>query len=78
MEFPKVTTKDWAEVVRTSTGGPLNIVHGTTAGNIVELQMPSIQPGPFTLQDDASNVMMTMPFDVNPVVGNDELVVIVR
>lgn len=78
MEFPKVTTKDWAEIVRTSVGGPLNIVHGTTAGHIVELQMPFIQPGPFTLQDDASNVMMTLPFDVNPMVGNDELVVIVR
>lgn len=78
MEFPKVTTKDWAELVRTSTGGPLNIVHGTVAGHIVELQMPNIQPGPFSLSDDNSIAMMSLPFDVNPVQGDDELVIIVR
>lgn len=78
MEFPKTTTKDWGELVRTSTTGALNIVHGLTKGHIVELQLPSIQPGPFSLQDDASNVMMSLPFDINPVLGDDELVVIVR
>lgn len=78
MEFPKATTKDWTEIVRSGERGAANIVHGVDPGNIIELQMPNIQPGPFTLQDDAGVAMMTMPFDLVPVLGNDELTVIVR
>lgn len=78
MELPSVTTKNWAEVVREGTTGACNLVHGTTAGNIVELQLPNIQCGPFTLQDDQSLAMMTMPFDLLPQLGDDEMSVIVR
>lgn len=78
MEFPKATTKDWTEIVRKSETGACNIVHGLDAGNIVELQMPNIQPGPFTLSDDQGVAMMALPFDINPANGDDELVVIVR
>lgn len=78
MEFPKVDVKDWTEIVRKGQTGALNIVHGVTAGNIVELQMPNVQPGVFSLSDDQGVAMMQMPFDINPVAGDDELVVIVR
>lgn len=78
MEFPKVTTKDWTEIVRNSERGAASIVHGVDPGNIVELQMPNIQPGPFTLQDDAGVAMMALPFDLVPLLGNDELTLIVR
>lgn len=78
MEMPSVTTKNWAEVVRESTVGACQLVHGTTAGNIVELAMPAVQCKPFTLQDDQSIAMINMPFDINPILGNDELSVIVR
>lgn len=78
MEFPKVDVKDWTEIVRTGEVGPLNVVHGITAGNIVELQMPRIQPGVFSLSDDQGVAMMQLPFDVNPVQGDDELVIVVR
>ncbi|KAF1044535.1 MAG: hypothetical protein GAK34_02520 [Delftia tsuruhatensis] len=78
MEFPKVTTKDWTEIVRNSERGAAVIVHGVDPGNIVELQMPNIQPGPFTLSDDQGVAMMALPFDLVPIVGDDELVLIVR
>ena len=78
MEVPKVITKDWTEIVRNSEYGAASLVHGVDPGNIIELQMPNIQPGPFTLQDDAGVAMMSMPFDLMPALGNDELVVIVR
>lgn len=78
MELPKVTEKDWAEAVRKGETGPLNIVHGVDAGNIVELQMPAILPNPFSLQDDGGIAMIQMPFDINPIEGDDELVIIVR
>lgn len=78
MEFPKVDVKDWTEIVRTGQVGVLNVVHGITAGNIVELQMPRIQPGVFSLSDDQGVAMMQLPFDINPVLGDDELVIVVR
>lgn len=78
MEFPKVDVKDWTEIVRKGETGALNVVHGTVPGNIVELQMPRIQPGVFSLTDDQGDAMIQMPFDINPVQGDDELVIVVR
>ncbi|CAN7202731.1 phage tail tube protein [Acidovorax sp. LjRoot118] len=78
MELPTVTTKNWAEVVRLNTVGAASLVHGTLAGNIVELDLPQIQCGIFTLQDDQSVAMMSMPFDLMPLDGDDELRIIVR
>lgn len=78
MEFPKVTTKDWTEIVRKGETGLVSLVHGVEQGNIIELQMPSIQPGPFSLSDDQGVAMMQLPFDINPVLGNDELTIIAR
>lgn len=73
MELPPIATKDWAEAVRTSTTGAAQLIHGTVAGGIIKIDMPAVQPKPFTLQDDQSIAMISMPFDVNPVSGNDEL-----
>lgn len=78
MEFPKVTDKDWTEIIRKGETGPLSIVHGVNPGNIVELQMPNIQPAPYTLTDDSGVAMMQMPFSINPALGDDELTIIVR
>ena len=78
MEMPSVTAKDWAEVVRNSTVGSCQLIHGTVPGNVVQLDMPAIQCKPFTLQDDAGIAMINMPFDINPVDGNDELSITVK
>lgn len=78
MELPKADVKDWAEIVRQGTIGDVALVHGTSVGNIVELQLPQVQCGPYTLQDDQSVAMMTMPFDLMPDQGDDELVLIFR
>lgn len=78
MELPSIATKNWAEVVRTGATGTANIVHGTAAGNIVELQAPNILCNPFSLQDDQGIAMINMPFDLMPDDGDDELSIIVR
>lgn len=78
MEMPSVAVKNWAEIVRESTTGACQLVHGVTPGNIVELNMPAVQCKPFTLQDDSGIAMLQMPFDINPVAGNDELSIVVR
>lgn len=79
MELVKTGTKHWDEIIRQGTTGAANLVHGTTAGNIVELQAPRVQCSPYgSPSDDQGVAMITMPFDLLPVSGNDELTVIVR
>lgn len=78
MEMPSVTAKDWAEVVRNSTVGSCQLIHGAVPGNVVQLDMPSVQCKPFSLQDDSGIAMINMPFDINPVDGNDELSITVK
>lgn len=78
MEMPSVAVKDWAEVVREGTTGACNLTHGTAAGNIVQLAMPATQCKPFSLQDDQGTAMINMPFDINPVDGDDELSITVK
>lgn len=78
IELPPVTTADWAERIRNSEPGAGVIVHGTDAGNIVEVQAPNLVPTGFSIQDDSGNAMANLTFDVNPAEGDDELRVIVR
>lgn len=78
MEMPSVAVKDWAEIVRLSTPGTCALTHGVDPGNIVQFAMPAVQCKPFTLQDDQSNAMINMPFDINPVDGDDELTIVVK
>lgn len=78
MEMPSVAVKDWAEVVRLGTTGVCALTHGTVAGNIVEFAMPAVQCKPFSLNDDQSSAMIAMPFDINPVDGDDELTIVVK
>lgn len=78
MEMPTITAKNWAEMVRLNTVGACQLVHGTTAGNVVQLDMPAVQCKPFSLQDDQSIAMINMPFDINPVLGNDEIKITVK
>lgn len=78
MEMPKADAKNWAEIVREGTTGACHLVHGTVPGNIVQIDMPQVQCKPFTLQDDASNAMLNMPFDINPDQGDDEIRIVVK
>lgn len=78
MELPKADVKNWAEIVRESATGACNLVHGLTPGNIIQIDMPQVQCKPFTLQDDASNAMVNMPFDINPDQGDDEIRIVVK
>lgn len=78
MEMPSVAVKNWAEVVRLSTVGTCALTHGIDPGNIVQFAMPAVQCKPFGLQDDQGNAMISMPFDVNPLAGDDELTIVVK
>ena len=78
-ELTSVATKNWAELVRLGTLGPLQLVHGTQPGNIVQIDMPAIQfnAAP-TLSNDNEIAMMQAGFSIQPVLGNDEIVLTIK
>lgn len=76
-ELGTIAQKAWDEVVKNSTEGTLNFVHGRVAGNIVQIECPVVTCNNFALQDQDSIAMVSMGLAVNPSLGNDEIVITV-
>lgn len=81
IELPSVAAKNWAEVTRLGTSGALEVVHGVSAGHIVEIDAPkttvSAEP---TISDSEGDAMLNLQLDLSPngAAGNDELVLTFR
>lgn len=74
-EMTKVATKNWAEDVRLGTEMALSIIHGTTAGNKVQIAAPKLQFNQEPSISEADRVaMLNASFAVMPNAGNDEVV----
>ncbi len=75
IELPTAAEKNWGEAVRLGDTGALSVVHGVTAGNIVQLDMPTttVASEP-SITDSQGIAMLNLQMDVNPATGNDELV----
>jgi hypothetical protein len=78
MELDTVATKDWYTTIEKGTLGTLSVIHGKTAGNIVELAAPKVQVLDPSFSDSDGIVMLTTKLDIQPNTGNDELVLTVR
>jgi len=75
MEAVKVADKDWWTAIRDANSGPLNLVHGLTAGNIVQVDAPGVQLYNPRYQESQGIAMLSAEMSVNPgASGNDELV----
>lgn len=79
IELPSVATKNWAESVRLLDEGTLQVIHGLTAGNIVQIDAPkaTVASEP-TISDSNGDAMLGLTLDLNPSTGNDELVLTFR
>lgn len=74
-ELPAVSTLNFGEIVRLGTTGAVQMVHGTVAGNIAQIDLPKVRVnGKPTLQNKDDIAMLNVPFSVEPVAGNDEIV----
>jgi len=74
-ELTTVAVKDWAETLRLNTEAAIQMIHGTGAGNIVQLDMPKFQfTADPTIQDVQGVAMLSGQGSLNPNVGDDELV----
>lgn len=78
MELESVATKDWFTTIKNGTLGALSVVHGKTAGNIVELSAPKVQVLDPSFSDSDGIVMLSTKLDIQPNTGNDEFVLTVR
>lgn len=68
----------WA-AVKNATTGALNITHGLTAGNIVQLACPSVQITSPQISDSDGIAMMQLSTRMVPTnAGNDEFTLVVR
>lgn len=78
-EYQKVATYNWFQKVKNNESGALNLVHGTVAGNIIELDAPNVQPTGPTISDSDGTAMLNLNLNYNPTeAGNDEYELIVR
>lgn len=79
IELPSVASANFGELARLGTEGALQVIHGTTAGNIIQVDMPKVQ---FTSAPSISNdneiAMLGLGFSINPNAGNDEIVLVAR
>ena len=78
IELPSVAVSNWAEITRLGTQDALQLVHGTVAGNIIQIDMPKVQiTSAPTISNDNEIAMLDLQFSVNPNTGNDEVLLTV-
>lgn len=78
-EMTTVATKDWLGTILATGTGALNVVHGTAAGNIVEIGCPTVQLVEPRYQNSQGVMMLQSNLRLVPgTSGNDELVITAR
>jgi len=74
-ELTTVAAKAWAETVRQNTEAAIQMIHGSGAGNIVQLDAPKAQfTADPTLTEVGKRAFITGQLSLNPDAGDDELV----
>lgn len=73
IELPTVTAKDYFTIASNQTKGAINLVHGTTAGNIATFNAPSTAFNGLSYEDADSVQHLKLPFRAIPSgTGNNE------
>lgn len=78
VEARDVGTIDWFTRARNSTRGALSLVHGTGAGNIVEISAPAVEIGKPSQGETNGVINYSLPLRICPDIGRDELTIVVR
>ena len=80
-EAPDIGTYDFFSDMESHAGtttGALQVVHGTTAGNIVQIDCPAVQIGNMSIQDSDGIVAYNVTGNLVPNTGNDEIKITVK
>lgn len=78
MEAELMSVRNWFNTVRDGTTGVLRVVHGTTAGNIIEINCPAAQVTEPNYTEFESAAMLQTGLVLRPNTGNDEVSIIIR
>lgn len=78
VEARDLATVNWFEKAMNRERGALSLVHGTVAGNTVEITAPEIEIGKPTQGQTNNVVNYTLPLLFAPNAGRDEIVITVR
>ena len=74
-EATSIAAKNWIEAARSRESGALQIIHGTTAGHIVQIDCPKVTLNPPSNQDSDGVWMYSVPLVFEPNTGNDEIAI---
>lgn len=79
IELPAIAAANFGELARLGTEGALQVIHGTVAGNIIQVDMPKIQlTSAPTITNDNELALLSTQFSINPNAGNDEIVIVAK
>lgn len=74
-EATTITTYNWINAAKVKTAGAFQLIHGTAAGSIVQIDAPNVTINPPSYQDSDGVMMLSAPMVFEPTsAGNDELV----
>ncbi|PKR90870.1 hypothetical protein CXZ10_05840 [Pleomorphomonas diazotrophica] len=78
LEMVSLATKNWLATAQAHTTGVLALVHGVTAGHIVQFDAPKVQIGRPTYGEKQRILNNTLPLMFLPDTGNDEFTITVK
>ncbi len=73
-----MAVKNWFAAIAAAELGSMNLVHGTVAGNTVQIGAPAVQLNGVTEGDMDGDMMLTAAAVLQPSAGNDEISITVR
>ncbi|MEO5341096.1 MAG: phage tail tube protein [Magnetococcus sp. MYC-9] len=77
-EWPQLSVLDPESLAKNGTLGALQFIHGTTAGNILQIDAPNIQILEPRMSEDEGVMMLQCTLLFQPSSGNDEIVFTAR
>ena len=75
LEEQALATKNFHDIALNSTLGALQVVHGTTAGSIVQIDAPKVQLLSPTYANSNGVLMLNLNLSLTPNAGDDELII---
>lgn len=75
IEAPSIAVKDFIQTLRVGSLVPLSVIHGTVAGNIIELAAPKLQITDITESVEDDKLMWTLAITATVDAGADDLVI---
>jgi len=78
IDAPALSAKNWFTTAKANTTGVIQMIHGTTAGNIIQIDMPNVQLLSPKYGDKDGIRTISMDMNIIPVVGDDEFILTIR